>query len=230
MRYLYFLFSLFLLSVVVSCKKHKDDYTIANDTERRIYFNIYGSERDYSLGENCLVSGYVEGKKKLFIPQSKIGTNSPIWIDWYSEDLLYSNWLMPSGVKWDNNVAHISDVLRCYARKLCLSNGSSRWKLVDAFSGSTSIYSTLSDYDRSLEIVINKTSVELCHTDSYGNIREQTSTRLEGFGIYDIDFNQFQGLDLNSAIPSVPGNVFTIYSKDTIVYINNSMQYLMVKE
>ncbi|MBS1584706.1 MAG: hypothetical protein JSS82_04105 [Bacteroidetes bacterium] len=225
-----YLFFLLILAALAGCKKHDDDLTLVNNTARRIYFNMYGSDRDYSLGQNCLVSGYVESKKKLIIPRSKVITYGS-YIDWYSEDFLYTNWMIPHyGLSWKKNIGTIEDVPLSYARKICLSNGPSRWKLVDAVGAFGSSFDSLSAYEKSLEIVINKRSVEFYHTDSYGNAHEWTSREIIADGFwFDISLDNTTGFNLNSAIPPAPSS-HTKDGADTLVYVTSNMNYVMVKE
>lgn len=151
MKYLKGLLIFLVIVLCAGCKKHADDFTLVNNTARRVLFNLYGSARDYSLGENCLVSGYIESKKKVVIPGSKVN-GGRFYADWHSEDGAYSNWLMDNGaISWKGNTGTLVEVPLFYAWKICFGSGRSRWRLVDGDN-----YNLLSNYEKSLEIVINK--------------------------------------------------------------------------
>jgi len=224
MKYLKSLLFFFVIVVYAGCKKHADDFTLVNNTARRVLFDLYGSARDYSLGENCLVSGYIESKQKVVIPGAKVN-NQFFYIDWHSEDQAYSNWLFDNGaVSWKGHTGTLEEVPLFYTWKICFGSGRSRWRLIGGDN-----YNLLSNYEKSLEIVINKRSVEFYHTDTFGNIHERTSPEISRNPGTDIYISSSEGLNLDGSMPSV-ASAMTKSSSDTIVYVINGYYYLMVRE
>ena len=120
------------------------DYTYQNSTSKRIHVDIYKTMDDYTSNTNKYISGVAEPGGKFVVPSTKFVAGVPYFVDWYTEDYTYTNWvhgintygaftpiLNPTDQLNLDKLETVTD----YARLMCLNgNGAgTKWRAVDGY-------------------------------------------------------------------------------------------------
>jgi len=149
-----------LLAVMVAfftgCKKQGSyNYTFVNQSDKQINIYIYRTEADYNGGKWPAISGTINAHGNYAVPSGALEDSKDYYVDWYSSDLMYSNWgdstqankFTPSGsVKTFN----INPTQPNYMRKLALDYDllKTNWIGVDAYDTANpgvSVWATMTD-------------------------------------------------------------------------------------
>lgn len=123
-----------------ACKKSSYSYSFVNQSDQEINIFIYRTEGDYNGGKWPAISGSINPHGSYTIPSSALQDSKDYYVDWYSSDLMYSNWgdstqaheFMPSGgVK----TFYINPTQPNYMRNLALNYQllKTNWIGVDAY-------------------------------------------------------------------------------------------------
>ena len=172
------LFTLTAALFLNACKKEESKvvgYDIKNLSTKRVQATIYSSEEDYINQINPLWQGSVDAGKTTTIPESTLDEGYRYYIDWYSDDMTYSNWI--AGDQWPNNELYFpasktsayfirelgpsKRAAECNIRGTLLDNNNpATWKAVDAYSISRyqepkRVWNTLTDWQKKIYITFS---------------------------------------------------------------------------
>jgi len=149
---------------------HGFTYNFENLADKPINVVIYKTLSDYYNGTNVYMTGRMKLREYFTVPIDKFTTGQTYYVDWYSDDLLYTNWYWsnitlrtafnPSDYNSEYlvNTVEFSDPSRTI-----WMNGlgvQTTWKAVDAYtqSGSayTSVWGQLSATRQNVKVILNK--------------------------------------------------------------------------
>jgi len=241
------------LLLLFSCSKSNlngFNYNFENLTNKPINLNIYSALSDYNNSANVYIKARMEVRGYYSIPVDKFAKGQTYYVDWYSDDLLYTNWywsnitlrtaFRPTGTDYEYlvNTVQFSDP----SRNIWM-NGlgfQTTWKAIDAYNYSThaSIWSQLTSSQQNVHIVLNKDfSAHLI----YENTSNQT---IDSILIYHPNYDTINHLSvitlLGSASDSSVGTLNSNFAPSTftfngdnntmLAYIKNSGYYQMVRQ
>jgi hypothetical protein len=167
----FFIAPLILLSACdTDSSIHGFDFNFENLTSKPINVKIYKSQSDYDNNTNVYLSGKMQVRGYYTIPVDQLVTGETYYVDWYSDDLLYTNWY------WSNITLRttftVSDLDYEYlvntvqypdpSRSIWMNGLGTQttWKATDAYqiAGTTysSIWATLSSAQQNVQIILNK--------------------------------------------------------------------------
>lgn len=131
------------LIVIVSqffaaCRKSSYSYTFLNQSDKEIKLFVYQTEGDYNSGSSPLLNGSINPHGSFTIPSNILQANSNYYVDWYSSDLLYSNWgdsTQANTFTASGKSFYINPTQPNYMRNLALSyqDLKTNWVGVDAY-------------------------------------------------------------------------------------------------
>ena len=147
---------LVMLLFFAACKKSGSyNYTFVNQSDKQINIFIYRTEGDYNGGKWPAISGSINAHGSYIIPSSALQDSKDYYVDWYSSDLLYSNWgdstqanmFTPSG---SVKTFTINPMQPNYMRNLALNYEElkTNWVGVDAYdtaNPTVSVWATMTD-------------------------------------------------------------------------------------
>ncbi|RYZ41534.1 MAG: hypothetical protein EOP49_28880 [Sphingobacteriales bacterium] len=243
--------SLILISTLLlsSCMK-KDDTPeyhgmIQNGLQQRVYLDFYASQSDYENNRNPVRSLTVEGNGTVAVPEEFEG-GATYFLDWYSEDLYYSNWSRNINVifKVPNITPDLDPVMilsgnQSPARKLCLKAGKSEsvWHATNAYNWSwgNSYWNLLSDEEKYRRLRLKKNFTGIYYwKDAAGNI-DSTNFNYSTFtsqttGELQIQFPSGQSGYLHTNIVSgMPAQFDSLRTEGSIPQ-TNSYNYIFTKQ
>ncbi len=172
-RSLYVLFIAILLSLSACSSDssiHGFDFNFENLTDKPINVKIYSTQSDYYNNTNVYLTGMMGLRGYYTIPVDKLVQGHTYYVDWYSDDLLYTNWywsnitLRTAFKVGDNNYEYLVNTVEYSDRsRIIWMNGlgtQTTWKAVDAYNHSganyISIWSSLTSAQQNVQIVLNK--------------------------------------------------------------------------
>lgn len=172
-RFVWFVTAAFIM--LSACNKQDTTHyhgKIKNALSARVNLNFYKTKEDYNNSTNPVLTTTIAPQESFDIPADWTGGDT-YYLDWYTDDYLYSNWGGNSPLfNVPNITPEMDPALTIYAevnnaRKVCLKNNEqqSTWKAIDAFYGS-SVWSTLNDNEKYRMVVLKK---DLTGTYSYKN-------------------------------------------------------------
>lgn len=163
-------FLILLLSIFVGCKKTSSvGINFDNEGSVKMNYKIYGSKADYSSDKNILLKGSIPAHTTSFISYDfKSGQN--YYVDYYSDDYIYNNWLPENGNLGPNPFSFCIDSVSTFlivntqqmGAMMVLLNDSltqTKWKAINSFNVSdptVSTWGSLSDSERYQEYIFNK--------------------------------------------------------------------------
>ncbi len=173
-RYLFCFFLLLPFLSLTGCHETPSnqgfEYNFENLTDKAINVKIYNTQSDYNTGTNAFLSGRMEVRGYYTVPMDKFVEGRTYYVDWYSDDYLYSNWFWssitlrntftPSATSYEFlvNTVQYADPSRNIWMKG--SGISTTWVAADAFtlSGSTytSTWSSLSTAQQDVQLILNR--------------------------------------------------------------------------
>jgi len=156
-----------------SCKKDKTpaatsfDITLKFGTpNQQAHVVVYGSEADYNTNSNPLMSGVTDQNGTYAIPLSQITKNTTYYLDIYTDDGLYNNWIgsLPRTFTYtDDNKGIYCGVAQptdSFVRRLYLNitGTQTTWKVIDASDGNlhNSIWNNLTPEQQYIKMVLRK--------------------------------------------------------------------------
>ena len=213
---------------ILSCGKPKDNkfnVQFENLTDKGINVIVYGSQSDYNNDNNPLFTGHAAVRGYYTLSLNNFTNGKTYWIDWYSDDTLYSNWywarvtvvdtFSPSQDNYEFKIDHFqaSDNSR-----LIWMNGLNHqtvWKAVDAYSnvgGSYhSVWSSLSANQKNLQLTLNKDYSAKLSSGVLGD------SALSYTAYFDMTVSpNVSTLTLNNSDNTVFGNVTSNWSTTTL--------------
>lgn len=167
------------------CKKSGNDggyiYTITNRSNKAVNIHIYNSLNDYNNATNIYYKGVVASGNTLSLPYSQFVKGQTYYIDWFTDDFLYTNWFWTnvtviSSMALDQNYSNfVIDASQQSdpSRSIWMNglNAQTVWKAVDAYSfyGGlyTSVWSSLPAAKQNVQLTLYKSfAAELTYTDN----------------------------------------------------------------
>ncbi len=170
-----------LLAVIVlamlslsACDKdssvHGFDFNFENLTDKPINVKIYKTQTDYDNGTNVYLSGKMQVRGYYTIPVDQLVNGETYYVDWYSDDLLYTNWywsnitLRTTFKSSDNDYEYLVNTVQYPdPSRTIWMNGlgtQTTWVAKDAYhlSGSTysSVWSSLTSAQQNVQVILNK--------------------------------------------------------------------------
>ncbi|OJW84589.1 MAG: hypothetical protein BGO69_07655 [Bacteroidetes bacterium 46-16] len=176
-QYLFILFILFLLVSLFSCKKDSGKkFTIDNRSNSKdLAVAVYASESDYVNSTNAIASGMAPANDVFTFPASKLNKGGTYYVDAYSNDYLYTNWVngdtaiigreneTPRKFAYSGedmySIVNVSiNPTNARISLLNSTGSSSQWKAIDALDldDGHSIWWSLSDAEQYATISISK--------------------------------------------------------------------------
>lgn len=180
MRRIYVLPALLLVVMCAvgwqGCKKSFDDkaVTVVNQLSVPVTFDLYETPEDYNTNANVLKTQVIAAGEKLIIPGNVFADGHTYYMDWYSEDYYYTNWLNDNYPLGNENKVRITPkpgantyYLKSDSKSrnrvsfLKGDRAQSTWTAVGAYlySGSTgyiSQWQNLTPDERQRQVVVNK--------------------------------------------------------------------------
>lgn len=150
------------------------NYTFINNTDKQIHVDVYSTMSDYMSNTNPVTTGVAGANSTFVVRSSTLHTDVPYYVDWYSDDYTYTNWVNREDLYTAFNPRITASVqtnqLKLesetdYARLLCLDGNhtSTTWLATDGFSyvysggGSDSVlWNNLPQVDKFFQIVFHK--------------------------------------------------------------------------
>lgn len=177
-----------LYTLLFSCRKENNsggfNYDFENLSDKAINIDIYTSLDDYNKGINILMHGRAAVRGYFAIPISKFVNGHTYYVDWYSDDYLYTNWYWTNVTlrtrfepgnaddRYMINVNQFADPSRAF-----WMNGmgtQSIWKLTNAYTTSgnnfISVWPQLTGDQQQMQITLRKdfsASIEYVDTASH---------------------------------------------------------------
>jgi len=158
---------------IASCGKPKDNkfnVQFENLTDKGVNIIVYASQSDYNNDHSPLFKGHAAVRGYYTLSLDNFTKGKTYWVDWYSDDTLYSNWywaritvvdtFSPSQDNYEFKIDHFqaSDNSR-----LIWMNGfnhQTTWKAVDAYTNTggsyNSVWSTLGAAQQNVQLTVNK--------------------------------------------------------------------------
>lgn len=191
-----FLVLAFILIIAgTGCKKNENSagyfYKITNNSSKDVNINVYRSLGDYNQVINIYYKNVVAAHSSLSLPYSQFTKGQIYYIDWYSDDFLFTNWFWTNvtvikTMALDNDYSEfvISEGQVADQGRAVWMNGlnaMTQWKAVDAFTLSggvyTSIWSTLPQSSKNLQLTLRKDFTATIKGQSPANIAIDTTIR-----------------------------------------------------
>jgi hypothetical protein len=140
-----------IIFLLASCDKNNNPstapytYSFQNNTGKHINIDIYQTADDYNNNRNAVLHGSANPGQSYQVSNVYLQTNIKYYIDWYSDDYTYSNWVNRTDLyeNFDPTIMSTagSDLTKMqivpeYARILCLGGGGTgtTWRAVDGFT------------------------------------------------------------------------------------------------
>jgi len=165
-------------AILSSCDKATNpdafNYTFQNNTDKQIHVDVYGSMDDYMNNANPVTRGVASANGSFVVRSSTLHTDVPYYVDWYSDDYTYTNWVSREDLYTAFNPRFTASVQTNlmklesetdYARLLCLDGNhtGTTWLATDGFTylysngGSDSVlWNNLPQNDKFFQMVFRK--------------------------------------------------------------------------